>query len=134
MISAPDLIELSKLETRFLSDPDCTQHITYTISPYGIDRRRARREESWKRKKRLGQGAFGTVWLEECVQGEKKKQLRAVKEVSRSQAQDVNRELQAAALFSYPKVLPFCASSSIAISPPDDDAVRIIFRQVFRVV
>ena len=102
-----DLVKLSKLETQFYSDPDYTQHITY-VSESGKDRRRTRKAERWKRKSRLGRGTFGTVWLEQCVLGEAKDELRAVKEVSKHGSGDFNRELEAVAFFSHTKVSLLC--------------------------
>ena len=90
-------MKLSKLATKFHSNPDWTQHTTY-VADNSKERRRVRREEGWIRKKRLGQGGFGTVWLEQCVQGEKNDELRAVNSTS------YNRELEAIALFSHENV------------------------------
>ena len=100
----PDLVKLSKLETQFHSDPDYTQHTTYVCESHR-DRRRVRKEERWKRKKRLGRGGFGTVWLEQCILGERKDELRAVKEVPKHGPGDFNKELEAVALFSHTKVI-----------------------------
>ena len=105
MTLIPDLVKLSKLETQFHLDPDYTQHITY-VSESGKGRNTVRREERWKRKKKLGRGAYGIVWLEQCVLGEKRDELRAVKEVQKYGSGDFNRELEAVALFSHTKVIP----------------------------
>jgi len=40
-------------------------------------------EEKWVRKEPLGQGSFGTVWLESCSIGGKT-DIKAVKEVSKN--------------------------------------------------
>lgn len=51
----------------------------------------------------LGRGGSGEVYLEECLTGSKRGELRAVKRLYRCDT-DVNRELSAIALFSDPKV------------------------------
>lgn len=95
----PDLVKLSKLETVFNSDPDYTQHFDYAAGSRA-DGKRKRVEERWKRRKRLGKGAYGIVWLEECFHGSQKGQLRAVKEISKEATGDFNKELNAIALLS----------------------------------
>ena len=103
MTPVPDLVKLSKLETTFLS-ADQTQHITY-VSGSSTERRKYRQEERWKRKKRLGRGAFGSVYLEGCVDGPKGGELRAVKRIPKHESGNYYRELEAIALFSHSKVL-----------------------------
>lgn len=103
MTYVPDLVKLSKLETQFDPDLQCVQHITY-FSKNNRKRRNVRKEDKWKRKKRLGRGGFETVWLEQCIFGDKQGELRAVKEVPKHGSVDVNRELEAIALFSHAKV------------------------------
>jgi len=69
-------------------------------------------EEIWERKHTLGQGAFGTVWLEECITGagsagagrDPKAALRAVKVVRKTpdvSVSELYRELEALAKFSH---------------------------------
>ncbi|KAJ0414797.1 hypothetical protein BJY00DRAFT_294472 [Aspergillus carlsbadensis] len=66
--------------------------------------RRNWKKETWTRTKRLGGGATGDVWLEECradVDGnELQRQLQAVKVVSKSVDFDVYAELETIAKFS----------------------------------
>ena len=67
------------------------------------------REEYWRQVSRIGSGAYGSVWLEKCVQGHRDVEVQAVKEVStrplRSGLQiDYSRELEAIAKFSHDKV------------------------------
>ena len=54
--------------------------------------------------KELGRGSFGTVWLERCIQGNSKEEVRAVKEIQKVGSGDYFRELEAIALFSHTKV------------------------------
>lgn len=63
-------------------------------------RRRAWEKETWTRTKRLGGGATGEVWLEECHTGEKTGQVRAVKVISKGSHFDVYQELETIAKFS----------------------------------
>lgn len=63
-------------------------------------RRRAWEKETWTRTKRLGGGATGEVWLEECHTEEKMGQVRAVKVISKGSHFDVYQELETIAKFS----------------------------------
>ena len=103
MTSIPDLIKLSKLETEFHSEPDYVQHVEYVFGS-NTERKKVRKEERWKRKRRLGRGGYATVWLEQCIDGDKKEKLRAVKEIPKIGSIDYNKELEAIALFSHSKV------------------------------
>ncbi|KAJ5866146.1 hypothetical protein N7534_000699 [Penicillium rubens] len=103
MSQVSDLVKDSKLPTKF--DAELTTHTFLESTLVGGRRgRRREREEVWKKKRDLGIGIFGTVWLEECV-GQGK--LRAVKEVRKSvpgsRSMDYNRELEAIARFSQRK-------------------------------
>lgn len=103
MSSIPDLVRISKLETQFHSDPEYVQHVKH-ISGTTPRQRRIRKEEKWTRVKELGRGSFGTVWLERCIQGDRKEEVRAVKKVQKLESSDYYRELEAIALFSHTKV------------------------------
>jgi hypothetical protein len=99
----PDLVRLSQLDTRFSSSPEYTQHIQYV--PGNVrERRRVRKEERWKRVRRLGRGTFGDVWLEQCIQGDTEGEVRAVKKIQKLDRNNYYRELEAIALFSHNKV------------------------------
>lgn len=104
MSQVSGLVKDSKLHTKL--DAELTTH-TFLESTLVAGRRgrRREREELWKKKRDLGIGIFGTVWLEECVSEGK---LRAVKEVRKSvpgsRSMDYNRELEAIARFSQQKV------------------------------
>ena len=103
----PDLVHVSKLDTQFHSDPEYTQHVKY-VSSSTTKQRRTRKEEKWKRERGLGQGGFGIVWLEQCIQGDSKGKVRAVKKIPKLKSDNYTRELEAIALFSHTKVsLPF---------------------------
>ena len=73
-----DLVRDSKLETRFQSGYTC--HVYYESGPTPRERV-VPREEYWKRVKYIGGGAYGNVWLEQCVKGQRDVELRAVKQI-----------------------------------------------------
>lgn len=105
MSQMSDLVKDAKLPTKL--DPEYTTHtFLESTSVSGRRGRRREREEVWKRKRHLGIGIFGTVWLEECVSDGNK--LRVIKEVRKiapdSKPMDYNRELEAIAKFSQQKV------------------------------
>jgi hypothetical protein len=97
-----DLIEHFKLETQFL--PEYVEH-------HLSDPVHGNASQRWSRERILGQGGFGTVWLEE----EKSGKLRAVKEVSKyameKSSVDYQKELIALAKLSkvrFSHFIPFC--------------------------
>lgn len=99
---ASDLVHDLKLETIFV---DGTTIHTHNTSDSGAGRRRINVEEKWERQEKLGNGTYGTVWVETCVLGPKKGELRAVKEILKeattSESIDYGRELEAIAKFSH---------------------------------
>lgn len=101
MAPTPDTVRLSELKTEFLSDPHLTKH-SYHVSKPG--KRKVLQEEVWQRQRELGRGAFGAVYLERCVQGEKTGNVRAVKKIQKVTESNYDRELEAIALFSHRKV------------------------------
>ena len=103
MTPVPDLVRITKLDTQFLSDQKCTQHVKY-VTKSATERRRVGKEEKWRRRERLGQGSSGIVWLELCIQGDMKGEKRAVKKVQKLDSGDYYRELEAIALFSHTNV------------------------------
>jgi hypothetical protein len=108
-----DLVRDSRLDTTFAAG---ATHHAFLVSDPALRQRRRRVEERWERRRRLGGGSFGTVWLEGCTEGRKKGELRAVKEILKStggsvaNATDYGRELEAIAKFSNEKVQPTSAS------------------------
>ena len=98
MTFTSDLIDHFRLDAEYHDD------FTLIFSPVP-GRRNAKREDKWSKKKALGQGSFGIVWLEEnfC---EGKQNLRAVKEVRKGLGHgagfkiDYARELYAMAKLS----------------------------------
>ena len=101
---ASDLVRDSKLDTCF--GEGTVQHI-YQLSNPSTRQRRIRIEETWRGERQLGKGTFGRVWLQTCVSGPKKGEVRAVKEIfmdRSSNAIDYGRELEAIAKFSNDKV------------------------------
>jgi len=101
----PDLVRDSRLETQFHSER--TEHIYYE-SGLTARQRTVRREECWKLERFIGRGSYGTVWLEQCVEGEREIKLRAVKQIPKARQSpkpiDYTRELEAIAKFSHRKV------------------------------
>ena len=100
-----DLVVDSKLDTQF--------HSRYTVHVYrevcnDSERRVVQRQEYWRPISEIGAGAYGRVWLEKCVHGQRDIETRAVKKVSlrplRNGKQiDFSRELEAIAKFSHDK-------------------------------
>jgi hypothetical protein len=99
----PDIVQDSKLETQFHSDPEHVQHIHY-VSGSTPRQRKVRKEERWRRERWLGRGGYGTVESQLCIQGDSKGKLRAVKKMQKLASSDYYRELEAIALFSHNKV------------------------------
>ena len=97
-----DLVQVSKLETQFHSDPEYTQHV-HNVSGSTPKQRRVRKEEKWRRERELGRGAFGVVGLQRCIQGDSEGKVRAVKKVPKRESSNYHRELEAIALFSHSK-------------------------------
>ena len=104
----PDLVVDTKLKVAVFAD-----HSVHTCLVSDPEMRRPRRhvEERWERRKLLGRGGFGQVWLEECVAGPTNGQVRAVKLIPNRQpgsqtamAIDYSRELEAIAKFSQNRV------------------------------
>jgi hypothetical protein len=99
--SAPELVRQTKRSASFFSNPQYTQHVDYA-SKNG--QRKVKEETRWQIKKALGKGGFGAVYLEECIQGDRKGGLRAVKEIKKPGDTNYYRELEAIALFSFKQV------------------------------
>ena len=104
-----DLLLDSKLNTRF--DSGLTVHFYRQVSNNSERRVVVQREEHWLQIQQIGSGAYGSVWLEKCVQGQQGVELRAIKKVStrplRSGIQiDYSQELKAITKFSHEKVSP----------------------------
>ncbi|KAJ5729183.1 uncharacterized protein N7483_003691 [Penicillium malachiteum] len=100
-----DLVKDAKLSTKL--DLEFTTHTFLESSLVAGQRpRRREREEKWTRKRHLGMGIFGMVWLEEYMI-DKDAKLRVVKEVRRvapgPKPIDYSRELEAIVKFSQQK-------------------------------
>lgn len=100
-----DLVRDSKLETKFCLG--YTQHV-YHVSGDNPRQRKKRIEERWERRRILGTGGYGTVWLEKLATENDEEKYRAVKEIRKGvqlpKAIDYSRELEAIAKFSHQKV------------------------------
>lgn len=103
-----ELVESARLETKF--HRDITTHIFHESGSIATQRRLLR-EETWQYQRAIGQGAYGSVWLEKCATGKEVK-VRAVKKIrkfkpnrpSESIGRDFTRELGAVTKFSHSKV------------------------------
>ncbi|KAF2792923.1 kinase-like protein [Melanomma pulvis-pyrius CBS 109.77] len=99
MSGVSNLVQDARLETYFHSQ--YLYHVYHDSDPLA-GHRSVLRHEYWERRKHLGAGGFGSVWLEECVKGQHKGEMRAVKEIKRPQTLiDYNRELEALFKFSH---------------------------------
>jgi len=96
-----DLVLDSKLQTTFHNN--YTKHVIDVAGP-NVHQRRTTQEQRWRRRKPLGRGTFGEVWLEELSAGQSSVTQRAVKIIGRHTSVDYSRELEAFAKFSHRKV------------------------------
>ncbi|KAK4182575.1 kinase-like domain-containing protein, partial [Podospora australis] len=95
------------LELETIIRADHTRHIFYRRG-HTAAARRIKLAEKWIRAQRLGRGAFGSVWLEQCESPvrEGTPPVRAVKEVKVDPSVDVTRELEAIVEFSHNRYEP----------------------------
>lgn len=100
-------LEDTRLDASFPASGE-VRHISYHSDP-DIGRRMIEEEEIWRTKDNLGEGGFGTVWLQERIShnGPKKSSFRAVKMLDKSgkSADMYKKELMAMAKFSKPLVI-----------------------------
>ncbi|KAH7124522.1 kinase-like domain-containing protein [Dactylonectria macrodidyma] len=98
----PDFVRDSRMMTRFLPS-GATEHTVYRVSHQSPHLRPCRINEMWYRRRELGNGSFGCVWLEKCASGPAEGKLRAVKEIRKDPSLPVPylRELEAMAKFSH---------------------------------
>ena len=104
MARLPDLVQDSKLETKFIHGDIIETVHTYHEPDPTSRRRLVSRSEHWQRQERIGDGGFGSVWREKCTKGYLDIQVRAIKRIEVSGRVDYNRELEAIAKFSLRKV------------------------------
>lgn len=101
----PDLVRDSRLSTVFNDDVTIHQH---DDSDDENNARSTWREERWKVTVRLGHGGCGNVWLQECVEGKRGIDKRAVKVIPWLNLKDKKdtyvTELEAIAKFSQKRV------------------------------
>ncbi|VUC35619.1 unnamed protein product [Clonostachys rosea] len=100
----PDAVQDSRIETSILNGGKEFQHVKFSLGS-SVMRRRLRSEETWSSRRLLGRGSFGQVWLQECVAGNPRRELRAVKEIMKHQMKTsyLFRELETIAKFSQDK-------------------------------
>ena len=104
--------DFSSSTSPLVQDTELNANVTSTYTEHFFDRRgrSGGPREVWARQSQLGRGSFGIVWLEKCKQLYRAgtPPLRAVKEIRiqqhGSRGPDYNRELEAFAKFSQPKV------------------------------
>lgn len=105
MSRRPDIVEDSRLETRWETGTGHTVHVHMSVDS---SRQRIRSEEHWKFEKVLGRGAYGEVSKEICTSGQRDVSVRAVKMIYKSTnpfaQMNLDRELEAIAKFSNCKV------------------------------
>ncbi|KAH9897216.1 kinase-like domain-containing protein [Xylariomycetidae sp. FL2044] len=95
----PDLVLGTKLETSFQGDH--TVHFHDEHSDDERDTRPLAGQETWEQTELLGQGGYGEVWLQRCIQGRRLSRLRAVKIVRLGNTHAAyQRELETIAKFS----------------------------------
>ncbi|KAI1302523.1 kinase-like protein [Xylaria venustula] len=109
------LVTASRLETEFL--PGCTKHRIRNSRSSQL----SVNEEFWEFQSTIGKGTFGIVWIERRRASQlhhsssHPKQLRAVKEISKSaalsQRWDYMKELEAIARFSSSQYAPYFVRS-----------------------
>jgi hypothetical protein len=101
----PDLVRDTRLNARIEGDVTIHQH---DDSDDENNARSTWREERWKMAVRLGHGGCGSVWLQECIQGKRGIDRRAVKIIPRASFKDKKEnyvaEIEAIAKFSQKRV------------------------------
>ncbi|KAH7077061.1 kinase-like domain-containing protein [Paraphoma chrysanthemicola] len=97
-----DLVRDSKLDATFHGE--ITRHVI-EIAGHNARQRKIKQHQLWQRTESLGEGAYGTVWLEKLVEGKCTVSERAVKVIKKQVHKNVDysRELEAIAKFSHPK-------------------------------
>jgi serine/threonine protein kinase len=98
-----DLVRDSELDTHI--NHEYTVHV-YSEPDPDSRRRAVLREEYWRRQSLIGGGSYRRVWLEKCEKGQRKIEVRAVKEIvtgktGHCKPTNYNRELEAIAKFSH---------------------------------
>lgn len=101
----PDLVRDTRLSTTIQGDVTIHHH---EDSDDENNARSTWRDERWKVTVRLGHGGCGSVWLQECVEGKRGIDRRAVKVIPRMNLKDKRdnymAELEAIAKFSQKRV------------------------------
>ncbi|KAL3428933.1 hypothetical protein BDV09DRAFT_201110 [Aspergillus tetrazonus] len=99
-----------RLNADIRKDPNGVTYVTHSFGDeWGLPAH-FRRTETWKRVKKVGKGAYGSVWLEALVDGDTPRPTeRAVKKIKWERIGRDYKELRAMAAFSKrtPSILPF---------------------------
>ena len=126
-MSSSDLLDHFKLDAEI--HPDYTLHTSWELDRT-LGRQKEKIETKWYRKRCIGYGMFGEVWLETC--GEGTMNQRAVKILSKPRMNkygiDYTRELIALAKFSKLQVWIFlvynCSSINSQVYPHSSTSKR----------
>lgn len=87
------------LEANFERDANGQQRTTHPASSSSL------MQGTWIRKRKIGKGAFGTVWLENHLDSRRAGAVRAVKQIRKTSLSNrPERELQVIAKFSQEEV------------------------------
>ncbi|KAK3989414.1 Serine/threonine-protein kinase RAD53 [Cladorrhinum sp. PSN332] len=102
-----EVVKYLELKTRRDIAKGWTEHYFYQRGTSARNRKIIL-SERWRRIRKLGSGAFGSVWLEKCDRMVRKDapSVRAVKEIKFNSGIDFTRELEAIAKFSNNEYLP----------------------------
>lgn len=102
-VRLPDLVADAELAASV--EKECTIHFLDEFE----GRKRIRLKQEWRSIKYLGRGAYGSVWLEDCIAGEPREaRVRAVKQIRKfglgNKPIVYHRELEAIMKFSNRRV------------------------------
>ncbi|KAK5110492.1 hypothetical protein LTR85_001021 [Meristemomyces frigidus] len=128
--NSTDLVRLARLDATLWED----SRYVYVRHLYYGWREAPLEEYVWKRThKPIGQGGFGAVFREECIQGSSRGAVRAVKTLqkpttSNAGSLDYSRELEAIARFSEPQYTQYFVKSPGWYET--DDAIFVVMELV----
>jgi calcium/calmodulin-dependent protein kinase I len=94
---ADPIVLSSRLVVELYPTKNITHHIRHVAQPR---KRAVPVTDVWKRVKGLGEGTYGKVYMEKCVDGPRLQELQAVKRIRKRPNVDWEGELRTIALFS----------------------------------